>query len=148
MRMMKFTWTILLVKLAFASAVIGDDVVVVAHAPPGSMEGVVPRERYIRAENDWNPDIEKFPRDLTNYIARAEQVIRQEYKGATWICLKEFELVPVRLHVGSWDSQPPPKSLSRIVISITFRVRVADLTMETRPVSLLLDGTVATLRKN
>jgi hypothetical protein len=129
----------------------GGDMVVVStlgdsNGADAAWEWVVPRERFSDPRNAWNADSGEFPIDLSRYcgIARSNVMVLHR-----WSSTPEVALVHIRqisAFVNSNDASIPP--LQRTVVSFHFREPgTAPALGPVRPVIMLLDGTIATMRR-
>jgi hypothetical protein len=144
-----YFWGILLIGVIVPSMP-GDEMVVIStlsgvNATAGTWEWVVPNEQFAKAVNLWDPDSGKFPVDLNQYCQMAQTNVMSRHK---WSSLPELALVHVRqIHaqIKSNDASFPP--LRRTVVDFHFREPGSAGLGPVKPVMMLLDGTIATMRR-
>jgi hypothetical protein len=139
----------IVLNIAFSAR--DDEMVVIttstgANAAEGIWEWVVPKERASDLRNLWDPDSGKFPVDLNQYCQIA---LTNVLKRQAWSSMPELALVHIRqIYVQLNSNDPSSAPLRRTVVSFHFReAGTAPALGPAKPVMMLLDGTVATMRK-
>lgn len=108
-------------------------------------EWVVPSERLSAPENAWDLDSGKFPADLNCYCAIARSNVMARHR---WTSTPEVALIHIRRVLAPLKSHSACPPLPVVVISFHFREPGTGLGLgPVQPVVMLLDGTIATMRK-
>jgi len=110
-------------------------------------EWVVPKERFSDPQNAWSPDTGKFPVDLNKYCVIASSNIMGQFRLSSPPELTLIHVRQVSALVNTNDVTAPP--LRRMVVSFHFNeTGIGRDVSALKPVVMLLDGTVATIRTN
>lgn len=155
MRLREFSWIgcvcVWLLACSFSCSAQSAELIVISrlnasNTAESSWEWVVSKRRFADPKNLWNPDSEIFPVDINQYclIARTNVMARN-----VWSSVPELALVHIRqiyAQVNPNDASSPP--VRRTALSFHFREAGAGPALgPVQPVIMLLDGTVAELRK-
>lgn len=119
--------------------------VIISSSPTANWEHVVPRHNFLDARNAWNSASGAFPADLNRMclIARSNAMSRNG-----WTSLPDLTQISIG-EIGVLDSQDPSSPpVFRTAVAFHFRESgKSNVQLNTnRPIVMLLDGTIATLR--